>query len=536
MKTLLLGINSKYIHTNLAIRLLQKNTYFDTHIHEITIKDDINELYHYIKSSDFTNIAISTYIWNIEMVYKLLKLLENDSYNIILGGPEASYNTKYIFENYKVDYIVMGEGEITFNTLLNTLHENGDTSSIEGISSRTFSNPIKEIDDLNKIELAYDLNDDYINKIQYVETSRGCPFSCSFCMSSLEKNVRFFDIDKIKNSLLLLNKNGSRTIKFLDRTFNTNKKYAIEIMDFIIKNHIKGQVYQFEITGDILDTSIIDFLNQNAPKGLFRFEIGIQSTNIETNILVDRIQNNDKLFENIRKIQKSGVIDLHLDLIAGLPNESLISFKKTFNDVMCLTPKELQLGFLKMLHGTKIRTESDKYGYVFSESSPYEIISSSFLSESDISVIKCVEETLEIFWNKSFMNESMKFIFDTFNNDYFDVLYHIGKYIQSINGFKNYQVDQLFSNLYNNFKNIDNSDKLLYLLKKDYLKRSKIKPKIWWTKIAKARKNELINFISKEIDLSINDLFKYAVIEEYCNCVFIAIYKDNIVTTHEINL
>ncbi len=534
MKTLLLGINSKYIHTNLAIRLLHKNTSYDTFIYEITIKDDINELYKYIKSNDYDNIAISTYIWNIEVVTKLLKLLENDNYTIILGGPEASYNTEHLFSNYKIDYIIKGEGEIAFDKLLHALEQGTDTSSISNLSSKILNNPILEIFDLDVIDFAYDINDDFVNKIQYIETSRGCPFSCSFCMSSLEKRVRYFNIDKIKATILMFKNKNAKTIKFLDRTFNTNKKYAIEIMDFIIQNHNNGQVYQFEITGDILDSEIIDYLVGNAPKGLFRFEIGIQSTNFETNILVDRVQNNEKLFANILKIQNSNIIDLHLDLIAGLPKESLESFKNTFNEVMSLTPKELQLGFLKMLHGTKIRLESDKYGYTFNQVAPYEITSNDSLSNGDLKVIKYVEETLEIYWNKSFMNNTIMYIFKTLNNDYFDILYNFGVYLDSIDGFKKYQVDELFINVYNFFKNLVNNEKLLYLLKKDYLKRSKVKPKIWWDKSSKLRRNELINYVSNRLCFSVNLLFKYSIVEEYNNEIFIAIYKDGAVTTYEL--
>ncbi len=532
MKTLLLGINSKYIHTNLAIRLLHKNTTCETHIHEVTIKDDLNELYSYIKKNNYDNIAISTYIWNIELVYMLLKLLEYDNYTIILGGPEASYNADYIFTNYKVDYIVKGEGEIAFDKLLQALDKGSDPSSISNLSTKMYSNPIVEIPNLNTTVLAYDMNDDYINKIQYVETSRGCPFNCSFCMSSLEKKVRYFSVDKIKDALLQLNREGAKTIKFLDRTFNTNKNYAIDIMNFIINNHNKGQIYQFEITGDILDPDIIDYLNENAPKGLFRFEIGIQSTNVNTNILVDRIQNNERLFDNIRKIQHSNIIALHLDLIAGLPKEDLESFKNTFNEVMKLTPNELQLGFLKMLHGTKIRIESYKYHYKFSHIAPYEIISNDSLSSYDIKLIKYVEETLEIYWNKSFMNESVLFIFESLHNNYFDILCNFGIYLDSINGFKQYQVDSLFLNIYTYFKDLVNKDKLLYLLKKDYLKRSKIKPKIWWNKIEKVRRNELIKYISEKLDITVNILFKYSVIEEYNDEIFIAIYINNEVTTY----
>lgn len=535
MKTLLLGINSKYIHTNLAIRLLHKNTSCETFIYEITIKDDINEIYNYIKSHDYNNIAISTYIWNIEIVYKLLKLLENDNYTIILGGPEASYNTKYIFDNYKVDYIIKGEGEIAFDKLLIALEQGTDTLNINNLSTNEFNNQIMEIPNLDDVVLAYEINNDYINKIQYIETSRGCPFNCSFCMSSLEKTVRYFNINKVKETLLLFNDEGAKIIKFLDRTFNTNKKYAIEIMDFIIQNHNKDQVYQFEITGDILDPEIIDYLIDNAPKGLFRFEIGIQSTNSLTNTLVNRTQNNSKLFENILKIQNSNIIDLHLDLIAGLPKESLESFKITFNEVMNLTPKELQLGFLKMLHGTKIRLESDKYNYIFSKVAPYEIISNDSLSSDDMQTIKLVEETLEIYWNKSFMNDSILYIFESLGNNYFDILYEFGAYINSIDGFKNYQVDELFVNIYNYFKGLVNSEKLLYLLKKDYLKRSKVKPKIWWDKVTKSRRNELINYVSKCLNITANLLFKYSVIEEYNSEIFIAIYNDNTVHTYILN-
>src|SRR5690606_727989 len=216
--------------------------------------------------------------------------------------------------------------------------------------------------------------------LTYIETSRGCPFSCQFCLSSIEVGVRYFNREKIKDDIRYLMENGAKTFKFVDRTFNISRSYAMEMFQFIIDEHLHGTVFQFEITADIMRPEVIDFLNKNAPPGLFRFEIGVQSTNDYTNELVKRKQNFEKLTRTVTMVKEGGKIDQHLDLIAGLPEEDYSSFRKTFNDVFAMRPEELQLGFLKLLRGTGLRLEAEKYGYTYVDISPYEIFSNNVLT------------------------------------------------------------------------------------------------------------------------------------------------------------
>ena len=329
-------------------------------------------------------------------------------------------------------------------------------------------------------------------------------------------------MDKVKEVILYLMHHGSKTIKFLDRTFNANKK-TLELFAFIIKNNNHQTVFQFEITGDILDRKIIDYLNENAPKGLFRFEIGIQSTNEETNLLVDRFQNNEKLFKNILLIQEGGIIDLHLDLIAGLPKEDLTSFKKTFNEVYNLGAKELQLGFLKMLKGTKIRREAAKYNYLYNLEAPYEIISNDSLSVADTKEIHLVEHMLDLYHNKGYFGKNLhQYILVT--NDPYHFFKTIGEfYLQNSYPFRGYQIEDVYRRLFDFIK----KEAIIFNLKKDYLLRSKIKPKIFWeNNIEKAKKRKLYEEIAKRNKLTINTLYKHAVIINYQTSYFIVLYHD----------
>ena len=221
-------------------------------------------------------------------------------------------------------------------------------------------------------------------RITYIETSRGCPFNCQFCLSSIEVGVRYFDREKIKEDIRYLMKNGAKTIKFVDRTFNISRSYAMEMFRFLIDEHLPGTVFQFEITADIMRPEVIEFLNKEAPPGLFRFEIGVQSTNDYTNELVMRKQNFEKLTRTVMLVKEGGKIDQHLDLIAGLPEEDYHSFRRTFNDVFALRPEELQLGFLKMLRGTGLRIRAKEHQYIYSDHPPYEILGNRVLPFDDI--------------------------------------------------------------------------------------------------------------------------------------------------------
>jgi anaerobic magnesium-protoporphyrin IX monomethyl ester cyclase len=293
-------------------------------------------------------------------------------------------------------------------------------------------------------------------------------------------------------------------------------------------------VFQFEITGDLLPIELIDYLNHHAPKGLFRFEIGIQSTHLATNLAVDRHQNTEKLLSNIRLIQEAGIIDLHLDLIAGLPEENLERFTQTFDEVFSLYPKELQLGFLKMLRGTKIRREASKYGYVYDDKPPYEIIRNDSLSESDLSEIHLTEAVLEIFWNKGYMPESMLQFIKSGRSAFASMNAFAHHLVDTSFDFHRFQLSDLFERLYAyvQIRSPESSQSLFDSLKFEYLLRSRIKPKLWWDhSFEKANKNAILRrFQERHPDLKIDELYKYAVVTAYRDQSLIVVYKPDKMT------
>ena len=529
MKTVLISVNAKYIHTNNAVRLLKVNTDFPVDIMEYTIKDAIEKIVSDIELVNPEVLGFSIYIWNISIITKIIDKLNLSNTKIIIGGPEVSYDSKYFLTEHNVDFIIRGEGEIAFNKLLHAFDLNTDFDSVPNLmyfkDGNLINKGITEILDLDALKQPYFLEDDIIhipNKISYIESSRGCPYKCSYCLSSLEKKVRFFSIENVKKTILYLMAYGSKTIKFLDRTFNANKN-TLDLLSFIIENNNYKTVFQFEITGDILDQKIIDHLNEFAPKGLFRFEIGIQSINTETNLLVDRFQNTERLFNNIRLIQKGNIIDLHLDLIAGLPKEDLNSFKITFDEVFKLGAKELQLGFLKMLRGTKIRQQANVYNYLYNDIAPYEIISNDSLSEEDTKEIHLVEHMLDIYHNKGYFKENLlHYILST--NSPFNFFKEIGEhYIKNQYSFKGYQIEDVYQRLFTFVKD----DSIIYTFKKDYLRRSKIKPKIFWdNSIKKQEKRKVFEQLSIENKVDINIFYKYSIIIKYETEYFVISYKN----------
>ena len=370
MKTLITTLNSKYIHKSLSVRLLYVATiaYHNTDFKEYTIKDNLDNIVQDIIKQEIDILAISVYIWNVDLVRELIIKLKSIKPDLIIvvGGPEVSYEIDYFLDNFEIDYLISGEGEVAFKQLLDCL-ENNQEVDIQGISSKNK----RDYRQTKPVDLAYveSLESPYLlsrdlpdmaNRILYFETSRGCPYQCQYCLSSLEKGLRFFSLDYLKEQLQLIINSGVKTIKLLDRSFNAKTSHALAILEFVFKNAKPGMQFQFEINGDVLDQKIIDYINDYAPDGLLRFEIGIQSTYDPTNEIVRRYQDFNRLSEVIRQLQSNHKIDFHLDLIAGLPLENLSRFAKSFDDVFAFRPKELQLGFLKLLRGTSLRNEANK--------------------------------------------------------------------------------------------------------------------------------------------------------------------------------
>ena len=539
MSIILATLNSKYIHTNLAIRYLKANAPdFDITLREYTLKDTLENMLNDLLSRKPKIIGFSVYIWNVEKTLQLINLLKekDPTITIFMGGPEVSYDFDVWFSRSPIDYIIYGEGELAFKELMEALHGTREVADVRGIVYRNLmtnepvQNPPAPILDPKTILSPFYFEEDiphFPNRIQYIETSRGCPYSCQYCLASVDNKVRYFDIEKVKDEIRYLMKHGATTFKFLDRTFNINKKYALDMFNFIIEEHLPGTQFQFEITADIMPTELIDYLNEHAPAGLFRFEIGIQSTYELTNQLVKRRQNFDKLTTNILRIKEGGKIVLHLDLIAGLPEEPYDRFEQSFNDVFALRPEELQLGFLKMLRGTGLRKQAEEFGYEYDEFAPYEMKRNNTLSEEDVHNIHLAEEILERYWNAHRMDYTMNYLVDgQFSASPFAFMQQFGSYWQSRYPWIKYQLSDLFTRLYDYLESLslNNLPTILSYMKLDYLTQSKIKPKIWWEdRLDKKERRQIINELAekseKMIDIlnhhriPLTDIFKYGVIE-----------------------
>ncbi|MEQ7053085.1 radical SAM protein [Paenibacillaceae sp. P-4] len=540
MKVVLATLNAKYIHTSLAIRCLKAHceSEFDVDIAEYTIKDPVMNIVSDLYQREPDVIGFSCYIWNIEETIKVVNMLRKvrPEIRIVLGGPEVSYDTKEWMERLSdVDFIVMGEGEETLLHLLREIEGEGKYHFVFGVAYRNKQgevviNPPRPKLDLNEIPSPHRFAEDIPSlgkRVVYFETSRGCPFSCQFCLSSIEVGVRYFDIERTKADILYLIDNGAKLIKFVDRTFNIKRDYAMEMFQFLIENH-RGCVFQFEITADIMRPEVLDYLAEHAPPGVFRFEIGVQSTNDPTNELVKRRQNFTKLTRTVMKVKDSGKIDQHLDLIAGLPLEDYDTFRKTFNDVFALRPEELQLGFLKMLRGTGLRLDAEKYGYVFMDHAPYEMLSNDALPFRDVVRLKRLEDVLEKYWNSHRMDRTMEYLMHIEFDSPFDFFQAFGDFWEA-NGWQKigHQLEDLFVRLHAflTAHGLKKPHVALGLMKLDYFMNHKYKPrKVWWHRQLQkeeasrvlqwaAVQAELVSEQFAALGLSEKELHKHAVVE-----------------------
>ncbi|MGG0656838.1 B12-binding domain-containing radical SAM protein [Rummeliibacillus pycnus] len=542
MNIVLTTLNAKYIHTNLAIRNLKSyaKPEFEPILAEYTIKDPsfniVSDLYQ--KKPDI--IGFSCYIWNIEETIRVIRMLKKISPNttIILGGPEVSYDVHdWLHRIEEVDYIIMGEGELSFKQLLHYLNGQIPIDDVPGIGylkeGKVVIHPAAQKIDLREVPSPFRFEEDIPHipkRIAYIETSRGCPFNCQFCLSSIEVGVRYFNRENIKNDIRYLMDHGVRTVKFVDRTFNISRSYAMEMFQFLIDEHKPGVVFQFEITADIMRPEVIQFLNDNAPKGLFRFEIGVQSTNDLTNDLVKRRQNFTKLSRTVNMVKEGGKIDQHLDLIAGLPEEDYMSFSKTFNDVFAMRPEELQLGFLKLLRGTGLRLQAKQFGYQYIDMAPYEIFSNNVLSFDDILHIKQTEDILEKYWNDHRMNSTIEYLVTEVFDSAFDFFQEFGTYWDEQGWSRiGHQLEDLFTRLLAFLEQRGSVplDVVTNLMQLDYLKTQQFQPrKLWWQIRTKEEVSKLIFKALREnpgiaglefanMNVSEKDLYKHTLLTPF---------------------
>lgn len=445
MKVLLVTLNAKFIHSSLALAYLKaflQSESCNIEIKEYTINEQTLDILADIYKANADVVCFSCYIWNIEPIIELCRDYKsiNPYVPIILGGPEVSYDAKEVLTNYPIDYIIRGEGEESLRELLMAIKNKSSYSSIKGITYRE-GNQIIENDDreliknLDIIPFPYQDNlSNYKNKTIYYETSRGCPFNCAYCLSSTIKGVRFFSLERVKNDLRYIMDNQVREVKFVDRTFNCNEERALEIMDFILKNN-KTTKFHFEIEGELISDKFVDFL-KNIPLGWFDFEIGIQSTFSSALQAVNRKTNWDNLQEKIKLLTDLGNIHIHLDLIAGLPYESYNDFSNSFNNVYNFKPDMLQLGFLKLLKGSPIREEADKYNYVYQAKPPYQVFSNHVITYEEMIRMDHIENLVSRYYNTHIIDETLNYVIgEIFSNNAFRFFEDFSRYWEEQNLF-----------------------------------------------------------------------------------------------------
>lgn len=460
MKTLLVTLNAKYIHRSLAVRLLYvaSREGRDVEFEEFTIKESPEDVAAQITARHPDVVGLGVYIWNVEQTRRIVMLLREamPEVKIILGGPEVSYEPEFFISEWPVDYVVGGDGEFVFGRLLDAIAA-GEVADMAGVSRRGhISREVLRADP----ELVAALPSPYMlpqdkeslpHQMIYFETSRGCPYSCAYCLSSLEKGVVRFPEKYVAENLEYLINNGARKIKFLDRTFNSDIRTTRRVFDLLIGLHRPGVSCQFEVYADVMPREVIEYLNERLPDDFFRFEIGIQSTHAAANEAVARRQNFERLSQNIRLITSGGKIELHLDLIAGLPYETFNTFGRSFDDVFAFGAAELQMGFLKMLRGTALRRDAGRYGYVYSTEAPYQVLSNDFISAGELERLDDTEFVLDKYWNSRRFPRTMRAVFGTerYGGKYFDFFDRLGQHYRR-NEFsrRGYRLDELFARLH----------------------------------------------------------------------------------------
>lgn len=414
MKILLTAINAKYIHSNLAVYSLRAYANqkvgdgIDIEIAEYTINQQLQDIMRDIYEKHPDILCLSCYIWNLQYIEELVREIHKvcPKMPIWLGGPEVSYDAKKVLERLpEVTGVMKGEGEKTFAELCKYYQE-PELENLKDIAGITFrkeaneviDNPWRKPMDLSEVPFVYDNMKDFENKIIYYETSRGCPFSCSYCLSSIDKKLRFRDLELVKKELKFFVDHKVPQVKFVDRTFNCKHDHAMTIWEFIRDNDNGVTNFHFEVSADLLNEQEIELIKTMRP-GLIQLEIGVQSTNPETIKEIHRTMDFEKLGEIVKRIQEGNNVHQHLDLIAGLPFEGFQSFAKSFDDVYALKPHQLQLGFLKVLKGSYMEEQKDNYGLVYKSAPPYEVLFTKWLSFEEVLRLKGIEEMVEVYYN-----------------------------------------------------------------------------------------------------------------------------------------
>ena len=439
MKILLAACNAKYIHSNPAVYDLRAfASEYKEHIllGEYTINQTKDEILKEIYRSGAEVVCFSCYIWNIsfvrELIFDLKKILPGTAFWV--GGPEVSFDAEnFLKEMPQVTGVMVGEGEETFLELARYyIEKKGTLADIRGIAFREngeiFHNGWRKVMDLSRVPFAYEQTEDFANRIIYYESSRGCPFSCSYCLSSIDKKLRFRNLELVKKELQFFLDKKVPQVKFVDRTFNCKHDHAMEIWKYILEHDNGVTNFHFEISADLLREEEMELMSRMRP-GLIQLEIGVQSTNPDTIRAIHRNMDLKKLEASVARVKSFGNIHQHLDLIAGLPCEDYESFRRSFEQVYRMKPDQLQLGFLKVLKGSSMYHEAQKYEILYKEKEPYEVLSTAWLSYEDILKLKMVESMVEVYYHSGQFRKTLSWI-ETFYQEMFSFYESLGAYYE----------------------------------------------------------------------------------------------------------
>lgn len=515
MKILLAAINAKYIHSNLAVYSLKayaKHPKVQIELGEYTINQYTQDILRNIYLMDAQVVAFSCYIWNIDYVLELVRELKKvqPHIQIWVGGPEVSYDAKEVLDHNKdIDLVMMGEGEATFKELVDLVADReanapllpvDSLDQVKGIAYRKEGKVVihsgNDQMNMNLLPFVYQDLKEFENKIIYYETSRGCPYSCSYCLSSIDKKVRFRSFDLVEGELKFFLDNKVKQVKFVDRTFNCNRKHAMEIWNYIHENDNGITNFHFEISADILGEKELELFANMRP-GLIQLEIGVQSTYEPTITEINRTMDMDKLSDIVLKINNMGNIHQHLDLIVGLPYEDFSQFSNSFNEVHALRPNQLQLGFLKVLKGSNMHIKQKEYNISYWSHSPYEVLSTNWIGFNEVLILKSIEDMVEVYYNSNQYVYSLNYLFHFYESP-FAFYQQLAQYYETQgyfgikhNRLARYEILRLFTQLNNKVDANTIENLLLY----DLYLREKIKSRPSWAKDLTKDKKLIAGFL-----------------------------------------
>jgi len=436
VKTVITCINSKFVHSSLApwyllsgVRTYAKQDHL-AFVREFTVNQKMADVVDALATENADVYAFCTYIWNVRFIQELLPLLKAavPTCAVVLGGPEVSFRPQSALQETVADYICIGEGEEAFPALLDALALNEKPHNTAGICYHTdkgyICNPSKPLTTLPPSPYVAEYFETLDNRIAYIEGSRGCPFSCAFCLSGRDDPLRLFPLERVTKDILRLSVSGAKTIKFVDRTFNCHKQRCNDILRFILSEYGKGIprdiCFHFEVAADLFDKETLDLL-ATAPAGLFQLEAGLQSFHRPTLEAVTRKTNTESICRNVKTVLASGNVHVHIDLIAGLPYEDFNTFKESFNRAYALQPHMLQLGFLKLLFGSALRGTTEENGYLYHAQAPYEVYASRYMEKDAFLRLHAVEDVLERLYNSGRFTLTLQYVLQSTGITPFDL-------------------------------------------------------------------------------------------------------------------